>query len=260
MNANKYQTLRAELAAADAEEAERVVEIADPAKDQALLASLLPDIGGPEPQPIEDIGTSPKKPPLTAQPNWFVRFAAGISRQPALALSAVAVLVAVLLPLELHRHFSTATPTRPAAYKLRVDGDDREAGGPPLPSVAASAPVDRATLSIDSRIDVILRPAEPVRKDVVLHSFVRQGPSVESWNVDLERSPSGVFHLRGRVRDLPPLSPGHWELFFVVGYPDFVPTKEKLVQLLNADPQEGPRPGWQLIRGEVDILPAPAPR
>ena len=150
--------------------------------------------------------------------------------------------------------FSTATPTRPAAYKLRVDGDD-PGWGPPLPSVAVGASSDRATLSIDSRLDVILRPAEPVRKDVVLHSFCGKGPSVESWNVDLERSPSGVFHLRGRVRDLPPLSPGHWELFFVVGYPDFVPTKDKLVQLLNADPQEGPRPGWQLIRGEVDILP-----
>ncbi|HNL23011.1 MAG TPA: LrgB family protein [Rhodocyclaceae bacterium] len=91
MNANKYQTLRAELAAADAEEAERVVEIADPAKDQALLASLLSDTGGQNPRPIEDIGTSPAKPRLTAQPNWFMRVAAGISRQPALALSAVAV-------------------------------------------------------------------------------------------------------------------------------------------------------------------------
>lgn len=260
MNANKYQTLRAELAAADAEEAERVVEIADPAKDQALLASLLSDIGGPEPRPSENIDTNPAKPSLTARPAWFMQLAVGIRRQPALAVSAVAVLIAVLLPLELNRRWSTETPSQVVAYKLRVDGDEPEAGGPPLPSGAAGTSSDRATLSIDSRLEIILRPAEPVRNDVVIHSFVRRGTSVESWNVDLERSPSGVFSLRGPVRELRPLAPGHWELFFVIGYPDFVPTKDKLVQLLNADPKDGPRPGWQLIRGEVDILPTQAPR
>ena len=91
MSANKYQTLRAELAAADAEEAERVVEIADPARDQALLASLLSDIGGLEPWPIEDIRTSPKKPPRTRPAELVYAPCGGVSRQPALALSAVAV-------------------------------------------------------------------------------------------------------------------------------------------------------------------------
>lgn len=247
--------LRAELALAEAAESEHVVELAEPSVDEALVAQLLQGHLG-EARLAARASTAesqqPKAKPVAATKASFdwTRF----RREPALAVSLVAVFLAVILPVWLFRTgYHPSTPP-PLAYTLVSYGDETTAGLEPQIPSTKEPPKAVPQLSLDSRLQIYLRPADPVREDLAVHAFLRSGKNIEPWAVTMERSASGVFQLRRKVRELPPLSPGRWELFFVVGFPNKIPNTQQLVQLLNDGIREEAHAGWQLLRGELSII------
>lgn len=255
MSEDRYQNLRSELAHGDEAEANNIVELAEPEKDRALVASLLQQSGiaTPSPDTASDVVPKPNEgTPVQPKP-WLTIAGLKLRREPAMFISVLALLVAIVLPLSLHSYFS-GTKELHANYIIDVSGDVPEASMSATPEIAKVPGKNIRKLSMDSRFQVYLRPSDPVHNEVIVHAFVRKEKTLQPWDVSLDRSQSGVFQLRGRVRELPLLSPGHWELFFAVGYRDRLPTREHLIRMLNEGMQEGQRPGWQLLHGEVEIL------
>jgi len=102
-----------------------------------------------------------------------------------------------------------------------------------------------------SLLTLVLRPAEnvvgPINARAFLSSNGALGGRWQPWAVHLDRADSGAFALRARVRDLPGLAPGRWQVAFLVGRPSSLPSEPGGVKRGEA------HAGWHLLEGEIEM-------
>lgn len=269
MEDKNIRQLHRQLVLAEEAEAAAAVELADPQQDARIVSDVIKRLESKgELAPSHD--TEP--PPVTERPLPQVesRPSAGRSgsrsgsRAGALsfqrswigkAAAYSGVMATAVLGLMLFLREPTGPQPREslAIYGITVPPDDKVAGIGPAPS-ALSPVAAPARLSLDSILQVDLRPARQVSKDVSAVAFLKEGRGqITPWNVTFDRSEAGVFQLRGRVRDLPGIGLGRWELLVAVGYPDRLPSRSDLAQrLTHGEVSAGE--GWQLLSGSLEIV------
>lgn len=249
MEDKNIRQLHRQLVIAEEAEAAAAVELADPQQDARIIADTL--------QRMESRGelaqaVSPSLPehrPSLPAPSSFWSSRPGKTVAYS-GFSMAAVLLGVALFVQGPDTKGSREPL--ASFEMKIPADDRVAGHSPEPQpvVPASPP---SQLSLDSVLQVDLLPEHRVSKDVQAVAFLKSAESVAPWGVTLKRSEQGTFHLRGRVRDLPGLHLGRWELIFAVGYPERMPSQTELAQRLASGGATSGE-GWQILRGSLEIV------
>lgn len=267
MEDKNFRQLHRQLILAEEAEAAAAVEIADPQQDARILGEVIQRLESKgelapsarsdrEPAPREEspLARIPPAPPpgrsgsLSGAPSFLNSWLG-----KAAALSGAVAAAALGLTLLLREPSGTLARESLAAYGIVVPPDDQVAGAGPAPSALSSVAAP-ARLSLDSILQVDLRPARQVSRDVMAVAFLKAGGGqVSAWDVTFDRSEAGVFQLRGRVRELPGLGLGRWELLVAVGYPDRLPSRSELGRrLAHGDVSTGE--GWQLLSGSLEIV------
>lgn len=245
MEDKNIRQLHRQLVIAEEAEAADAVELADPQQDARIVAAVteqLADKGelGAPPSPRPAALAQPRAASLWSRPRGRAAVFAGLSLAAALTITAV-----LRGPGEPEHREAVAS------YAISIPSDDRVAGSateepPPSPIAGPSR------LSLESILQVHLRPQHQVSKDVQAVAFLKQGDSLSPWPVTFVRSEQGTFLLRGKVANLPGLGLGRWELIFIIGYPEQVPSSADLAQLLRSGAVTGD--GWQILRGSIEIV------
>lgn len=135
---------------------------------------------------------------------------------------------------------------------------DPEPAGQPVYALAidsqAGQPVTRGrepvlTVQRTDRLNILLRPSEPIGTPMVLRAFAGRGGEMRRWAAPFESRNDGGFVLCSTAAELPELQVGYWELALLVGSP----------QALPQDPHSLPAGpggvGWQVLRLGLNIAP-----
>lgn len=103
------------------------------------------------------------------------------------------------------------------------------------------------SLRHDEKLSILLRPGQPVHAPLALRAFKGRHGRVERWGAPFVTLNNGGFLLDARPEDLPDLSPGEWEMIFLIGRPDKLPS----------NPYELPAArggnGWQMLRFRLNV-------
>lgn len=208
-------------------------EPVDPAVEDRLVELLLRQIDAQKRRPALTVVKGEGAPAVAAGPGRRTL----LYRLAALPLAAAAIVAVLLLP----RHPDRLPPV--PELSIQVPGDDSTMGTPARP--VAARPGEPARLTRDSLLSVTITPRQPA-PDLLAALETRaflghveaagaEPEEVRPWPVTLERSPQGGFLLRGRVRDLPDLGPGTWDLIFVFARPGHMPPRPPAT-LLKSEP------------------------
>lgn len=102
-----------------------------------------------------------------------------------------------------------ATPPLPA-YHLRLS--DGQGHG-------SQSPDTFLQLDSDATLGILIQPDDrvDVADETSVACYLVQGGRITRWPIRLERAASGAQQLRAPVRALPGLSPGRWDMLFVIG-------------------------------------------
>lgn len=112
--------------------------------------------------------------------------------------------------------------------------------------------VKTSRFTFDSTLAMTIRPAIQIADETEVRTFlVKDGKTME-WPINLTRSNSGTFRLQARVRDLPLLAAGTWDLVCVVGYKGRLPTTQYLSEVLATSQPQGRN--WRSIRHQIEIV------
>lgn len=247
MEVKNIRQLHRQLINAEEAEAAGAVELADPQQDARIVAAVTKHLE--EKGELARVQSEPPRPavPSQSKPTSLLGRLRGRGALIAGISLAAALTVAVLL-----RKPGAPDPQEAvASYGIVIPSDDRVAGSapeepPPSPIAGPSR------LSLDSILQVHLRPQHQVSKDVQAVAYLKSGESIKPWPVTFERSEQGTFLLRGKVASLPGLGLGRWELIFIIGYPERLPSATGLAQLLHSGAVTGD--GWQILRGSLEIV------
>lgn len=144
-------------------------------------------------------------------------------------------------------------------YALEVRSEVRhlgstQLGGPPVH--------ERVRLSTDSRVRLNLRPSEAVTGPLTVAAYKRRvGLELQRWP---EGQPAeaesggklGLLTLDKSVQELH-LTPGRWQLIYVVGRPRRLPSDEEVKSLVLTGERPTSDSQWQLRSIYVDIVDRP---
>lgn len=112
-------------------------------------------------------------------------------------------------------------------YHAEFGGSDQVLASP-KPGNGGPHPV-----RLDAVFPVTLRPEQRVRGTSAVQVFVRQGGEVHAWDVELSGRPSGVYLLKGSLKNVDGLRPGPAELIFAISPASRRPRPEELRTLLS---------------------------
>ena len=248
MEDKNIRQLHRQLVIAEEAEAADAVELADPQQDARIVVAVTKHL-----EEKGELSSAQPPPPRSAAPSPSGSTALFSRPRSRAALIAGLSLAAVLsITVLLRGPGGPEKREAVASYEITIPSDDRVAGSapeepPPSPIAGPSR------LSLDSVLQVNLRPQRQVSKDVQAVAFLKSGESIKPWPVTFVRSEQGTFLLRGKIANLPGLGLGRWELVFIIGYPDRVPSPTELAQLLRSGAATGD--GWQILRGSIEIVP-----
>lgn len=143
-------------------------------------------------------------------------------------------------------------------YALEVRSEVQHLGPLGGPST-----VERSRLSTDSRLRLTLRPNEAVAGPLAVTAYRRQvGLELQRWpeGQPAEQESGGVKHglltLDRSVEELH-LTPGRWQLIYVVGRPRRLPSDEEVKSLVLTGERPTGDSQWQLRSLYVDIVTRP---
>ncbi|WP_437313099.1 hypothetical protein [Sorangium sp. So ce385] len=162
-------------------------------------------------------------------------------RRALVAMASTGLLATAAAALLLFR--PAAGPPFPG-YTLSIAGGERNARGAPG---APAAP----RIGPGSLVELVLRPATPVRGPVAVRGVLVQGGRRETWRPPVEITADGVVRIAGTREALfPGLPDGPWEVVLAVGRPDALP----------ADPAaaQGAPEDLQVLRATVVLKEEPA--
>lgn len=121
-----------------------------------------------------------------------------------------------------------------------------------------SAPPDRrvsASLTLDSLLDVELRPQHAAAEAAQVRVFFRQDGRIRPWSIKMTPTAKGLFRLQAPVQALPAVHAGPAELIFAIGLSGGGPTVDELERaLLHESPPRIKQ--WQVLRQPCAITPA----
>lgn len=110
---------------------------------------------------------------------------------------------------------------------------------------------ERLQLSAEDMLRVTLRPQKRLPGDVVVEVYLRGADEqLQRWAVPVDRTREGSFQIRQRVRDLPLIHSGSWDIFFVIGYRGKTPSAERLAGLTTGSHTGG---SWLLLHQQLEI-------
>lgn len=229
MTDEKIEQLRQTLKATEQEEIFDLPPVADAAKDQAMAAFVMGQLGHKaEPE------KSKKEAPVTP---LFRRRRTMVYGGMLLA----AGLCAVLLP----RLYIGGSSDRISNYQASVQGDDSELGQEP------GSPEPKH-VKLDSSLVVTLRPERDMKVTPDARAYVLKAARLIPWNVAFSASAQGTLKTKQRVSDLPGMDVGEQSLLFVVGRVGRLPGESEIEKTLSgAAPLRGD--DWLLIRSQVIV-------
>ncbi len=112
-----------------------------------------------------------------------------------------------------------------------------------------------ARIGRDSRLTITLRPETDMHDSAdAAQAYVQAEPDglLRRWDIPLEPKPSGAFFLSKPVIELPPLSPGSYELFLTYGMARRLPDGAELLRVIKrGGPARGA--GWGVQSGRLII-------
>ncbi len=112
---------------------------------------------------------------------------------------------------------SRPPPSALPAYTLSAQGDSALRGDPQAPS-------QPLTLSPSSRVQLLLRPAQPVDGEVAARLYTSTGGVPAQWDAPLERSPEGALRLSAPASAIPRGGDRPTALLVFVGRPGALPS------------------------------------
>jgi hypothetical protein len=170
---------------------------------------------------------------------WLVPSVVGVT----LAAAAAAVLV---LQRSRPNRLLVAENALPA-YSLAVTGGDQ-----PTRSASASASPE-ITVRVDSRLEILLRPATGVNGNVSVAGFIGQGGAWRPWNPPVQISTEGSARVAGTAGELMGVAPGTWDIALAVGRPGTLPSEADV----EAELSHPARHDWQLFSSRVRLTGRP---
>lgn len=99
---------------------------------------------------------------------------------------------------------------------------------------------------------VVLRPQDRVQGDLACETYLRgEDGRLLRWQIPVEKSPHGVFQIRARVRDLPLLHRGSWDIYYVLGLRAALPSADRIADVIKTGASTGG--GWVLLHHRLEI-------
>lgn len=191
--------------------------------------------------------TSEKVVPLSAGERSISDDRPGSSLLPILG-TVLAIAAAVLIWLGARERAPQTEPERVAALPSYTF--TRVVAGDATHRSADDSIPEHVELTPDGRIELELRPAEPVREPVGVAIVARPAagpPIVTRPSNGVEISANGAVRVRATLRDLVELRPGEWTLSLLVGAPERLPDGPAGLEV-------GPAP-WRTLELRVTVLP-----
>lgn len=186
----------------------------------------------------------PARPTAPAPRRWW--------RRPRIITAATATLMAAAALLIVPRiHTGPVADTLPLFTDSIATIDDTMGGDP-------TAPPAKLVADLDSPLRLELVPDVEVKGDFAVRPYLRRDGRLVPWKVTPARTPRGVVRLTARIRELPQLGPGQWDLIFVLAPIGKLPTDDEIARAVDQGPPAGAP--WQLHRFALTITAAaPAP-
>ncbi len=130
-----------------------------------------------------------------------------------------------------------------------------ERGVPDGTTPLGSGPRLATELHPSSLLDIAVRPADAVNGAVEMRGALVRDGVARAWTPPVQISKDGAVRIVGRVSDILPPGVGSWDVVVAVGRVSALPTPADMLTVATGN--ESRKAGYRLVRGHIEVTPAP---